>query len=245
MSGLERHTVPVHVSGDAGSAARTERLHHFSHALRNKLGGLMEAIRFLDQDLPHDQRNEIASFAERKFFEGLREVESLLDDMGVERGMGQLHREDTDLGQLLQQAVAEVLPRLERKGQQLDLSINSPLPVSGDPHYLTPLLQALLSNASKFSAAGATIQVRASMNADHVLLQVIDPGVGLSEDDLKQVFTRYAWLESRTTAGESQGRSSLARAQQWAQAHGGTLRAFSAGVGQGCTFTLTLPAIGR
>ncbi|HRF81180.1 MAG TPA: hypothetical protein PL070_13970, partial [Flavobacteriales bacterium] len=68
-----------------------------------------------------------------------------------------------------------------------------------------------------------------------------DHGVGLSQADLEQAFVRFAWLESRPTGNESQGRGTLARARDWATAHGGSLSVKSKGEGAGCTFTLQLP----
>ncbi|MBK9514013.1 MAG: sensor histidine kinase [Flavobacteriales bacterium] len=100
----------------------------------------------------------------------------------------------------------------------------------------------MISNASKFAAAGATIHVRAEQMGRSIRLSVTDPGVGLLPADLDMVFVRYAWLSSRSTAGEAQGRSTLARARQWAQAMKGDLSVHSDGPGTGSTFTLELAA---
>jgi signal transduction histidine kinase len=112
--------------------------------------------------------------------------------------------------------------------------------VLGHEEQLVELISALLSNASKFSAAGSTIHVSLRQVDGGVILQIRDEGVGLTPGDLGMVFHRYAWLSSRSTAGEAQGRSTLARARQWARAMGGDLDATSEGPGRGCTFTVTL-----
>jgi signal transduction histidine kinase len=64
--------------------------------------------------------------------------------------------------------------------------------------------------------------------------------VGLSGKDLEEIFTRYAMLSSQSTGGESQARSTLSRAKQWAEAQGGTLSASSQGIGKGSSFTVAL-----
>src|SRR5262245_36783573 len=81
--------------------AQTERLHHFSHALRNRLTGLFEAMRHV-REFPADQQQEIAEFAERQFFQALREMEELLDDLQVDRGPGTLKKERVPISTLLQ-----------------------------------------------------------------------------------------------------------------------------------------------
>ncbi|MCB9179371.1 MAG: sensor histidine kinase [Flavobacteriales bacterium] len=55
--------------------------------------------------------------------------------------------------------------------------------------------------------------MRLLSQADRCILEVEDHGVGLSAGDLARVFERFTWLDSRPTAGESQGRGTLARAQ--------------------------------
>ncbi|MBX2973205.1 MAG: ATP-binding protein, partial [Flavobacteriales bacterium] len=102
-------------------------------------------------------------------------------------------------------------------------------------------MDALLSNASKFSHPGSDIEADLIGTPTEVELRIRDHGVGLSATDLAQMFVRFAWLNSRPTTGESQGRGTLARASGWAHAHGGSLSAESAGEGHGCTFTLRLP----
>ena len=118
---------------------------------------------------------------------------------------------------------------------------NEALQVVGDPLWLEQLVTALLTNASKFSGPGTSITVRLGTSGDHAELNVIDEGVGLSSGDLEKIFVRYAWLDSRSTANEPQGRSTLARAHQWAEIHGGTLHARSEGPGKGSCFALRLP----
>ncbi|HMW96997.1 MAG TPA: HAMP domain-containing sensor histidine kinase, partial [Flavobacteriales bacterium] len=111
----------------------------------------------------------------------------------------------------------------------------------GDAHWTTQILQALISNASKFSPRGSSISINAGATADGSAITVSDKGTGFTGSDLVDVFTRYAILSSRTTAGEPQARGTLARAKQWARAQGGHLNVESEGPGQGARFTLTLP----
>lgn len=220
---------------------QADRLHRFAHDLRNRLAGMQEVMRMLPADDPA-QDEELRGFFEGQFFHALRTVEGLLDDLQVERGTGPLEPTTCPVGDLVEQAVSDQRYRFERKGQPLTVQVPSDLSVLGDRDHAIRLLQALLSNASKFSPQGAAVQVCAARQGDRVHITVADQGVGLSPDDLDQVFVRYAVLGSRSTDGEAQGRSTLARARQWAVAMGGTLTAASSGTGKGASFTLSLPA---
>lgn len=223
------------------SSEQAERLHTFSHDLRNRLIGLHQVLGRLKEPTPDDERVELGLYGEQQFFKALREVERLMDDLQVPRGITAPELRDIDLGVLLRERIDLLLFRFERKGQRIVTDIDEPLMAKADPRIIGDLIDALLSNASKFSPTGSDIEVGLHGNGSEVELRVQDHGTGLSPADLEQVFVRFAWLNSRPTTGESQGRGTLARALDWACAHGGSLSAESAGEGHGCTFTLRLP----
>jgi signal transduction histidine kinase len=217
--------------------AQAERLHRFAHDLKNRLGGMSAALRMLDELPAGPERDEVKGFAERAYFKALFDLENVLDDLGVERGPTASSPVPVATAELLERICGELAFRFERKRQQVVTDIPEGHGFSGDPDLLHQVITTLLSNASKFSPLDATIRVTASGNG----LSVIDEGVGLSAEDLPQVFKAYAWLSSQSTAGEEQGRGSLARASRAMRAMGGSLTAASSGAGTGATFSLHLP----
>lgn len=220
---------------------QAERLHRFSHDLRNRLIGLQQALERLKESAEVEEREEVGRYGEQQFFKALREVEQLMADMEVPRGTPVLAPQEFDLTALVNERIDLLRYRSDRKGIRI-LSRSDPgLLVTADPRAIGEVVDALLTNAFKFSAPGAEVEVDLSRTPEGVALQVRDHGVGLSANDLAQVFERFAWLGSRPTAGESQGRGTLARMHAVALAHKGTLRAESPGEGAGCTFTLCLP----
>lgn len=220
---------------------RDERLHRFSHALKNRLGSLWQAAAML-HDLPEGpERAQLLAMAEKSYFNGARELESLMDDFSVPRGISKLQRAPVELNSLLEQCIRNVDFRTQKKNQQVRFQADDAITLDGDRHVLEQLFEALLSNASKFSPKGSSIEVAATRRADDVLVEIRDQGAGLTVEDLQEVFKRYAILSSRSTDGESQARSTLARAWQWAQAHGGGLSAASTGTGKGSCFSVRLP----
>lgn len=221
---------------------RNERLHHFSHALKNRMGSLWQAAAML-HDLPEGpERGQLLEMAEKNFFNGAAELERLMDDFDVPRGVTAIQRAPVDLAGLLRESIENIGFRIQRKGQHVTFSDGGAAQVIGDRPVLLQLFEALLSNASKFSPHGSSITVEAAAEGGLAQVIVRDQGVGLSGQDLEQVFVRYALLASRSTDGESQARSTLARAKQWAELHGGSLQADSDGPGKGAKFTVRLPA---
>ena len=142
---------------------------------------------------------------------------------------------------MVRRCIADLEHRFQRKEQHVAVTLVEGLAVMMDPQHAEQVFTALLSNASKFAPRGTTIHVQLGTADGQAVLQVRDEGVGLSKADLEQLFVRYAWLESRPTDGEAQGRGTLARVRETVRGHAGELTAHSAGVGLGATFTLALP----
>ncbi len=233
--------MPEHLltPADGGQA---ERLHTFAHDIKNRIGGLWEAFRLLREGPPEGmEQNDLLTFAERGYFNAQRELEDLLDDLHVQRGVT-AERVRFELTTSLKEALRNEDFRLRKKGQSVSVRGPELVHAMGDARWTSQILQALVSNASKFSPHGSSITIDVTVTNGFCQVRVTDEGCGLSQEDLKQVFRRYIILSSRSTAGEPQSRGTLGRAGQWAEAQGGTLTAGSEGLGKGATFQLTLPA---
>ncbi len=221
---------------------QAERLHTFAHDIKNRLGGLWEVLRMLHNGPAEGMdRAELMAFAERGFFHAQRDLETLLDDFGVERGVT-ADRLPFDLAKALGEAINKEDYRLRKKGQEVRVSAPAQAQVLGDARWTTQIIQALISNASKFSERGAQVTAEIMRAQDGWTLRISDQGCGLTAEDLAGIFKRYGILSSRSTEGEPQSRGTLGRAVQWATAQGGTLTAESAGTAQGSIFSLVLPA---
>lgn len=222
-------------------SADAERLHTFAHDLRNRLIGLQQVIERLADEPAPAEREEFLEYGQRQFFAALREVERLMDDMGVERNTVRPEVGAVHVADLLRDRFARLSYRFERKAQPVTIDCAENLTIQGDARILGDIIDALLTNASKFSHTDQEILVSARSTIGHVEIVVHDRGIGLSTEDLQQIFIRFAWIPNKPTHGEAQGRGTLARARSWAQAHGGDLFAASPGRGAGCSFTLRLP----
>lgn len=115
-----------------------------------------------------------------------------------------------------------------------------PLTVLADRLRLKEVLINLLSNAVKFNRDNGHVEVRASCEAQHTALHVIDSGHGLDPQQLQELFRPFnrAGADSRGIEGSGMG---LFVSRHFAELMGGSLTVASE-VGVGSTFTLTLEA---
>ena len=114
-------------------------------------------------------------------------------------------------------------------------------PVSGDPNRLQQVFWNLLSNAVKFTPRGGRVQVVLGRVSSHLEVSINDTGDGIAAEFLPHVFDRFRQADASTTRRHGGLGLGLAIVRQLVELHGGAVRAQSAGVGSGTTFTVVLP----
>ncbi len=125
---------------------------------------------------------------------------------------------------------------------QLELDEGAGL-VSGDAMRLQQMVLNLLTNAMEFSPQGGRITVRLKRENTGVVLSVTDTGEGISAEFLPYIFDRFRQAESTNKHQHGGLGLGLAIVRHLVEAHGGTIRASSKGVGKGATFTVTFPLL--
>ena len=109
-----------------------------------------------------------------------------------------------------------------------------------DPARVEQVIQNLVGNALKFSAAGTRTTVRVSALPAGVRFEVEDQGPGLTADDLTKLFRKHARLSNRPTGGEHSSGHGLAICKRMIELHGGRIGATNNPV-RGATFWFELP----
>jgi signal transduction histidine kinase len=115
--------------------------------------------------------------------------------------------------------------------------------VSGDAERLQQVIWNLLSNAVKFTPQGGRVSLETRRTGGSVDVVVADTGAGIAPRFLPHVFERFRQEDASTTRAHGGLGLGLAIVRSLVELHGGTVRAESAGTGQGSTFTVTLPLL--
>jgi CheY-like chemotaxis protein/anti-sigma regulatory factor (Ser/Thr protein kinase) len=161
---------------------------------------------------------------------------------GIVAGKVRLDVQRTDLAMVVDAAVEAVRLSAEAKDIRLSKIVDPAAgPVFGDPGRLQQIVWNLLSNAVKFTPKGGKVDVVVERVNSHVEIMVIDSGPGISPEFLPHVFERFRQADSSTTRMHAGLGLGLAIVKQLVELHGGTVRAESAGPGEGTTFTVSLP----
>ncbi|HET9479340.1 MAG TPA: ATP-binding protein, partial [Pyrinomonadaceae bacterium] len=106
---------------------------------------------------------------------------------------------------------------------------------------LEQIIWNLLNNSVKFTPRGGRIEVRLDEDGEDIVLTVADNGQGIDTSFLPHIFEIFRQADSGTNRAQSGMGIGLAVVQQLVELHGGSVAAYSAGVGQGAMFTIRLP----
>jgi PAS domain S-box-containing protein len=226
---------------------KTEFVSLVSHELRTPLTSIKGFADLLLDD-PTTLGGE-----QREFLEIIRSnadrlvalINDLLDISRIESDRVELHNAPVDLGVVLRGVVATFRPQLEAKAQSLTLTIDPDLPfVLGDSDRLAQIFMNLLSNAHKYTGRGGKILIRAAEVEQQVQVSIADTGIGMSQEEQAQIFTKFYRARNRTTQQVGGTGLGLAITRSLVQMHHGEISVQSA-PDVGSTFQVTLPAISR
>jgi signal transduction histidine kinase len=220
---------------ESQDTARRQMMADVAHELRTPLSivqGKLEGL--IDGVYPRDDERLQGLLDDTRVLARL--VEDLRTLSTAESGTLALALEPVDVVSLAGDVVASFDPQAAAAGVTLGLeSIGDDIAAAhADPVRVREVITNLVANAVRHTPSGGTVRVRISADATHVLVSVIDTGVGIAPEDLPRIFDRF--YKGAASSGSGLG---LTIARNLVEAHGGTIRAESqAGKGTAITFTL-------
>lgn len=170
-------------------------------------------------------------------------VDDLLDLSHLESKRATLDLRQVNLGELVGHTIDKLRPLAESSGLILEHSAPPDVTISADADRLEQVLTNLVDNALKYTPAGGRVEVRVMPTNSEVEVAVADTGRGIRPEDLTHVFERFYRADRSRTRGSGGTGLGLAIAKYIVEAHGGRISVRSR-VGEGTTFTFTLPRNG-
>ena len=213
-----------------------------SHELREPLAAIKGSATTLLEEAAQLDPAEMREFhriivEQANHMRGL--IGDLLDTGRIESGTLSVAPEPSELATLVEQARSTFLSGGGRHAVLVDLPAGLP-PVMADRRRIVQVLNNLFANAARHAPESSPIRVAAAREEAHVA--VSDEGPGVAPERLPLLFRRHAGAAKGATAGHGLG---LAICKGLVEAHGGRIRAESAGPGRGATFTFTVPVAGE
>lgn len=221
-----------------------------SHELRTPLTSIKGSLQMLDSGVLgglNDDQQELLTMAVSNSERLGQLVNDILDLERLDAGRMPLEPVDVSAFSLAEQAVIGITGAADAAGVGLAIDItddSEPHDAHVDPHRMLQVLTNLLGNAVKFSERESTVHVIVTGGTQTVSIAVADHGRGIPEDRLASVFERFGQVESGDARRQGGTGLGLAIAQEIVVRSGGTITVDSV-MGEGSTFTVTMPAAHR
>lgn len=227
--------------------AKSEFLATMSHEIRTPLNGVIGMVSLLGRSKLEDDQREQLQIVERSGHALLSIINDILDFSKIEAGQLQLEEIPFDLHALAEDLiqVAEFSVGDRNVNVQLDLAVNTPRWIFGDPTRLRQVLQNLLNNSVKFTKQG-TVKLKLSSAPSGeskvlLLFSVQDTGVGIAAEKQTDLFQPFSQADSSTTRNFGGTGLGLAICRRIVDQMGGTIELRSE-EGVGSTFKFEIAA---
>ncbi|MDP9089236.1 MAG: response regulator [Pseudomonadota bacterium] len=189
-------------AAERASSAKSEFLARMSHEIRTPMNGVMGMSELLQGTELTARQRHLSQTISHSAAALLQIINDILDFSKVEAGKLQLENIEFGLRETVEQAVEICAARAHAKGLELacDVGLDVAAKVRSDPMRLRQILINLVGNAIKFTEAGEVIvRVKAIGNDNLLRFEVIDTGIGISQEAQSDIFNAFSQADSFTT----------------------------------------------
>jgi signal transduction histidine kinase len=248
---VQERTAELRVARDQAleaSYTKSRFLANMSHELRTPLNAILGYCEMIGEECQDCSRSHVLQDLDKIQASGrhlLELISDILEISKIEAGKVKIHPGYFSLAPLLDEVVEPLRPLLQQNRNTLALDFAPEIgQLYADKIRVRQVLYNLLHNANKFTQGGQ-ITVKAEYHLQNgqpwVNLNVIDTGIGISEENQKKLFLPFTQVDPSTTRKYGGSGLGLVISLRFCQLMGGRITVYSR-PGKGCAFSVWLPA---
>lgn len=241
QKGLESALIKAQVA----TQTKSQFLANMSHEIRTPLTAIIGyAESIWEGNLKGEAKKDAMGTIIQNGKQMLQIINDILDASKIEAGKLSVEIIPVDLGEILHHI--ENISLLSARDKEIGFSIDVEYPIpktfSSDPVRIKQILLNLCSNAIKFThEGGVTVKVRYDEPSNLLHFDVVDSGIGITEEQGKHLFGSFSQADASTTRNYGGSGLGLFISRQLSEMLGGQL-SFSSVYGEGTTFSSTITA---
>ncbi|MCU5394891.1 sensor histidine kinase [Bacillus toyonensis] len=215
--------------GDFAESSKDQLVVNLAHDLRTPLTSVLGYLDLIlkDENLTKEQIKHFSTIAYTKS----QRLESLIDELfeitRMNYGMLKLDKKPIDISELLIQLEEELYPLLEKHHLEARLHVDAHLPMHGDGKLLARVFENLLTNAVRYGYDGQFIDMNGYVDNGEVVVQVMNYGDSIPEEDLPYLFDMFYTGDKARTENRGGTGLGLFIAKNIVEQHNGTISAES------------------
>lgn len=213
------------------------------HELRAPLSAMKasaELVMSQDERLAPDERKKLLRLIETQAIKLLDDVGSILDAAKLEAGKFVVSKVPEDLNLLINEKIDMFQPLARDKKIILTKEVPANIPkIALDKHYISQVLNNLISNSMKFTPEGGSITISAQLLGPGVKIAIKDTGIGIAKDKQGKLFSKFAQIIGHTNPSLGTGLG-LYIVKGIIEAHGGKV-SLESEEDKGTTISFILP----
>ena len=219
-----------------------------SHELKTPLTAIIGSAQTLNrrrERMNPEQQESLVGMIERQGNRLLRLVEDVLTTARIESRIPKLRRELIELKELAKIVVEDLAHSDIGRGRDVSIEHEPEQPqIWGDLGAIQQVMQNLVENALKYSEAGTKILIRVAEHPTEGVIEVVDEGQGMTDEQIRGIFERFHQIDSSSTRDKGGFGLGLYIVKNLVEAHNGTVDVEST-PGRGTTFRVHLPKRSR
>lgn len=221
--------------------AQSDLISEFVHELRTPLASLNTAAHLLHSPkIDENQKNELVEAIQTETTRLSSLATSFLDIARLESGRTQFQLQQIDLVSLLNDCASLMQTQAQELGLDLQVILPPEIPaIQGDPDKIKQAILNLVSNAIKYNRPYGNITMAAKNGKEHVIISVKDSGIGIPEEHMARLFTKFYRVPGSEQHAQGTGLG-LSIVKRIIEGHGGEINVESV-AGEGTTFRISLP----
>ncbi|AEV94908.1 sensor histidine kinase [Pediococcus claussenii] len=219
---------------------RREFMADAAHEMRTPLttiNGILEGIQY--GALPEDSKDESLELMQKETKRLIRIVNDNLDYERIRTNRVVLDRKRVDVNEIVSRIVNQLDTKAKQANDVIEKDLNSNVTAYADYDRLVQIIFNLVQNAVQFTSDGH-IKVHTAMADNHTIITVEDDGIGMSEEQIKNIWERYYKADASRIQTKGESGLGMAITHQLVLAHGGSIDVKSR-LNKGTKFIITLP----